>query len=157
MQTFKINSPYNNLINLKVSQGHFATTSSHINYYIDLTTLKARASEAKAVAKSMSHEYMATTIVDTIVCLDYTDVIGLQYKKPGAAIGYLQFETASGQMNNEKSGFWSENTFTYTDKEVKPSVMNEVVKYIKDTLETLKYGSISTNEHKSLNDELPEL
>ena len=87
----------------------------------------------------------------------YTDVIGLQYKKPGAAIGYLQFETASGQMNNEKSGFWSENTFTYTDKEVKPSVMNEVVKYIKDTLETLKYGSISTNEHKSLNDELPEL
>ncbi len=76
MQTFKINSPYNNLINLKVSQGHFATTSSHINYYIDLTTLKARASEAKAVAKSMSHEYMATTIVDTIVCMDNTDVIG---------------------------------------------------------------------------------
>lgn len=76
MQTFKIDSPYNNLIKLKVSQGHFATTSSHINYYIDLTTLKARASEAKAVAKSMSHEYIATTIVDTIVCLDNTDVIG---------------------------------------------------------------------------------
>lgn len=76
MQTFKIDSPYNNLISLKVSQGHFATTSSHINYYIDLTTLKARASEAKAVAKSMSHEYMATTIVDTIVCLDNTNAIG---------------------------------------------------------------------------------
>ncbi len=76
MQQFKINSPYNNLINLKVSQGHFATTSSHINYYIDLTTLKARASEARAVARSMSHEYIATTIVDTIVCLDNTDVIG---------------------------------------------------------------------------------
>lgn len=76
MQTFKIDSPYNNLISLKVSRGHFATTSSHINYYIDLTTLKARASEAKAVAKSMSHEYLATTIVDTIVCMDNTDVIG---------------------------------------------------------------------------------
>ncbi len=76
MQTFKIDSPYNNLISIKVSQGHFATTSSHINYYIDLTTLKARASEAKAVATSMSHEYMATTIVDTIVCLDNTDVVG---------------------------------------------------------------------------------
>ena len=76
MNTFKINSPYDNLISLKVSQGHFATTSSHINYYIDLTTLKARASEAKAVALSMSHDYMATTIVDTIVCLDGTDVIG---------------------------------------------------------------------------------
>ncbi len=76
MQEMKIASPYNNLINLKVSQGHFATTSSHINYYIDLTTLKARASEAKAVAKSMSHEYIATTIVDTIVCLDSTNAIG---------------------------------------------------------------------------------
>ena len=76
MQSFKINSPYNNLINLKVSQGHFATTSSHINYYIDLTTLKARASEAKAVAKSMSHEYISSTIVDTIVCMDNTSVIG---------------------------------------------------------------------------------
>ena len=76
MQTFKINSPYNNLIKLKVSQGHFATTSSNINYYIDLTTLKARASEAKAVAVSLSHQYIATTIVDTIVCLDKMDVIG---------------------------------------------------------------------------------
>lgn len=76
MQTYKIDSPYNNLIKLKVSQGHFATTSSHINYYIDLTTLKARASEAKAVATSLSHAYLATTIVDTIVCLDNTDVIG---------------------------------------------------------------------------------
>lgn len=76
MQTFKINSPYNNLIKLKVSQGHFATTSSHINYYIDLTTLKARASEAKAVAVSLSHQYIATTIVDTIVCMDKMDVIG---------------------------------------------------------------------------------
>lgn len=76
MQTFRIDSPYNNLINLKVSQGHFATTSSHINYYIDLTTLKARASEATAVATSLSHEYIASTIVDTIVCIDGTDVIG---------------------------------------------------------------------------------
>ncbi len=76
MQTYKITSPFNNQINLKVSQGHFATTSSHINYYIDLTTLKARSAEAKAVAKSISHEYLATTIVDTIVCIDGTDVIG---------------------------------------------------------------------------------
>ena len=71
--TFKINSQYNNLINLKVTPGHFATTSSHINYMIDLTTLKARCSEAKAVAKSMASEYIATTVVDAIVCMDGTD------------------------------------------------------------------------------------
>jgi orotate phosphoribosyltransferase len=76
VQTYKIRSQYNNLINLKVTPGHFATSSSHINYFIDLTTLKARTSEAKAVAKSMSTDYIASTIVDTIICMDGTDVIG---------------------------------------------------------------------------------
>ena len=95
MNTFKINSPYDNLIRLKVSQGHFATTSSHINYYIDLTTLKARSSEAKAVAKSMASEYMATTVIDTIVCMDGTDVIG----------AYLAEElTASGIISMNQHG-----------------------------------------------------
>ncbi len=76
METFKINSRYNNLINLRVTPGHFATTSSHINYFIDLTTLKARSNEAKAVAKSMVSEYISSTVVDTIICMDGTDVIG---------------------------------------------------------------------------------
>ena len=30
--------------------GHFATSHSHINYYIDLTSLKIRANEAMGVA-----------------------------------------------------------------------------------------------------------
>ena len=37
---------------LRVAKGHFATSHSHINYYIDVTTQKARLSEAKAVARS---------------------------------------------------------------------------------------------------------
>ena len=36
---------------LRVAKGHFATSHSHINYYIDVTTQKARLSEAKAVAQ----------------------------------------------------------------------------------------------------------
>ena len=36
---------------LRVAKGHFATSHSHINYYIDVTTQKSRLSEAKAVAK----------------------------------------------------------------------------------------------------------
>ena len=33
---------------LRVAKGHFATSHSHINYYIDVTTQKSRLSEAKA-------------------------------------------------------------------------------------------------------------
>ncbi len=63
-------------VTLKVIPGHFVTPNSHINYYIDMTTMKTRQSEAKEVAKALGHEYAATTIVDTIVCMDGTEVIG---------------------------------------------------------------------------------
>lgn len=72
----KIYSQYNNLIALNVTPGHFATSSSHINYYIDMTTLKARSKEAKAVAKAMIQEYSTEVVIDTIICLDGTDIIG---------------------------------------------------------------------------------
>ena len=35
---------------LRVAKGHFATSHSHINYYIDVTMQKTRLSEARAVA-----------------------------------------------------------------------------------------------------------
>ena len=50
---------------LRVAKGHFATSHSHINYYIDVTTQKSRLSEAKAVAKELVSAYQHSTIVDT--------------------------------------------------------------------------------------------
>ncbi len=61
---------------LRVAQGHFATSHSHMNYFIDITMQKTRLSEAKAVAKALCDEYRTNTIVDTIVCLDNTEAIG---------------------------------------------------------------------------------
>ncbi len=61
---------------LRVTKGHFATMHSHTNYYIDVTTQKNRLSEAKAVAKEMVSAYRSNTIVDSIICLDGTEVIG---------------------------------------------------------------------------------
>ena len=61
---------------LRVARGHFATNHSHITHYIDMTTLKSRQSMARAAAKSIASEYMSSTVVDTIVCMDGTEVIG---------------------------------------------------------------------------------
>lgn len=61
---------------LRVAPGHFATSHSHINYYIDVTMPKSRLSEASAIAKELVSYYNASTIVDTILCLDGTEVIG---------------------------------------------------------------------------------
>jgi orotate phosphoribosyltransferase len=59
-----------------VSKGHFATSHSHINYFIDVTTQKTRLSEASAAAEELVSYYKSNTIVDTILCLDGTQVIG---------------------------------------------------------------------------------
>ena len=63
-------------LQLRVSKGHYATSHSHINYYIDVTLTKFRLSEARAAAAELIRAYKATTIVDTILCLDGTQIIG---------------------------------------------------------------------------------
>ncbi len=62
-------------VSLRIAKGHFATTHSHINYYIDVTNQKVRLAEAKAVAKGLAQNY-ANTQIDTILCMDGTTVIG---------------------------------------------------------------------------------
>ena len=73
--TFKIQSKRQNLF-LRLTKGHFATSHSHINYYIDVTTQNTRLSEARAVAEELVSYYQSNTVVDTILCLDGTQVIG---------------------------------------------------------------------------------
>ena len=61
---------------LRVLKGHFATSNSHSNYYIDVSMQKSRLSEAQAVAGELVSYYEANTIVDTILCLDGMEVVG---------------------------------------------------------------------------------
>lgn len=75
-RAIKIYAPTNKKINLKVMQGHFATNNSHINLYIDVTTMKTRQSEAAEAASMMAVQYVNSVIIDTIVCLDKCEVIG---------------------------------------------------------------------------------
>ncbi len=75
LNTMKYETKRKNLY-LRVARGHFATSNCHSNYYIDVVSQKARLSEARAVAEELSGYYYADTVVDTILCLDGTEVIG---------------------------------------------------------------------------------
>ena len=75
LQTVKYATKKKNLF-LRVATGHFVTGNSHSNYYIDVVAQKARLSEARAVAEELCSYYYADTVVDTILCLDGTEVIG---------------------------------------------------------------------------------
>ena len=74
---------------LKVSRGHFATGHSHINYYIDVTEQKFCLSEARKVAQELAREYKASTLIDTILCLDGTEVIASCMASEMTKAGYM--------------------------------------------------------------------
>jgi orotate phosphoribosyltransferase len=63
-------------IQLKVIPGHFATRNSHINYYLDITAIRVRQKDAKDAASTLVQDYSHDTAIDTIVCLDGTEIIG---------------------------------------------------------------------------------
>ncbi len=74
-EVIKIKTKNPNLV-LRVVKGHFATSNSHSNYYIDVAAQKSRLSEARAVADELCSYYRHNTIVDTILCLDGMEVVG---------------------------------------------------------------------------------
>ena len=43
-------------VGLKVTKGHFATNHAHTNYYIALTTIKNRVSEAQENTRALVHK-----------------------------------------------------------------------------------------------------
>ncbi len=69
-------SHYNNKVKIRAIPGHFATNHSHITHYLDMSVLKTRQTMARAAAVSIASEYVASTVVDTIICMDGTEVIG---------------------------------------------------------------------------------
>ncbi len=74
---------------LKATPGHFATNHAHTNYYLDMTTIKARTSEAQGIAKAMVGLYLHDTVIDTIVCMEGTQVIGAFLAEELAKSGFL--------------------------------------------------------------------
>ena len=74
---------------LKLIHGHFATNHSHINCYLDMTTLKTRQSEAELAAQALVQHYVASTMVDTILCLDGTQIIGAYLSQELSRAGFV--------------------------------------------------------------------
>ncbi len=64
-------------LTIDVVPGHFATSQSHINYYIDVTRMKVRVKEAENAAKAIRDKLLHRVYgVDTICCFDNTQMLG---------------------------------------------------------------------------------
>lgn len=146
-RAIKIKASRSNKISMKIIPGHFATNHSHINYYIDLTRIKTSQIMATEAAKILAEQYVNTTPVETIVCIDGVEIIG----------GFLATElTSSGYMSMNSNNDISVVTPEYNSSgqmifrdNLQPLVWNRQVvllvastttgKTIKRSLECIKY------------------
>lgn len=63
-------------VSLNVAKGHFATRNSHTNYFVDVTRQQSCVRDAEAVAQQLAQRLTQQMMVDTILCMDGTRVIG---------------------------------------------------------------------------------
>lgn len=110
---------------LKVVKGHFATNHSHTNYYIDLTTLKSRVSEAQEIAKGLVTLYLYHTPIDTIVCMEAMEVIGTVLAEELTKSGLLS-RNAHRTIYVTKPEYNSNSQVTFRDN-IKPMISGKDV------------------------------
>ena len=85
----KIPSKWNPDVQLKIIPGHFVTTHSHVTNYMEITTLKSRCNEAHGIATLLAERYSVDTPVDSIICMDGTQVIGTYLAEELTRVGIL--------------------------------------------------------------------
>lgn len=90
MQDYKkIDYSRNKDVVLRYIPGHFITPHSHVNYYMDLSNMKARQREARATGEEMTEPYFVSTAVDTVLCLEDMEVVGAYFANKLTKAGVL--------------------------------------------------------------------
>lgn len=92
MQT--IESTKNKKVKIGVIPGHYATNHSHINYYVAMTEIKSSFKMAKEAASELALTY-ASTHIETIICMEGTEILGAFLAQELSASGINKGEDIS--------------------------------------------------------------
>lgn len=92
-------------VGITVIPGHFATRHSHVNYCVDMTSVKSQLNASKASAKLFADALNATP-VDTIITLDRMKMVGAflaqdltsTYINKGQNIGVISPEISNDKL-----------------------------------------------------------
>lgn len=80
-RSFTVSLSKNPVVKMDVIPGHFSTKHYHTTHYLDLSSLKNNVKVARDVAAEMALPYLTSKLVDTIVCIEGTEVIGAYLAK----------------------------------------------------------------------------
>ena len=94
--------------------------------------------------KATVGSFITGNISDGEKTIYYSDCIGVQFKKSGLQIGYLQLETAGMTMNNSQNNFFNENTFTWDTTKQSNEKMEEVAKFVQEQIQKCKTSRNAT-------------
>lgn len=103
-------------VNLRVARGHFATPNSHVNYLIDVTVQKTSLTQAQATARQLAERLQGRFLVDSILCLDGTRVIGTCLARELSQGGYRSLNEGReiyvlrGESNSNGQFIFLDNT-----------------------------------------------
>ena len=111
---------------LHAYKGHFVTGRSHMNYYIDITSQKSCLSEARAVARALASSYKMSTMIDTILCLDGTEVIGTCLANELTRSDFASIN-ANGEMNILTPEYTAGNQLIFRDNNVQMIANRQVL------------------------------
>ena len=76
MSSFLLHYPTNPVVEVTVHGGHFATRTCHKSHYVDVTPIKHDHLLAREAGLTLATKYLVSTNIDTVVCLDGSEVIG---------------------------------------------------------------------------------
>lgn len=107
-----ISSSRNKRVKISVIPGHFATNHSHINYYVDMTSIKTSHKMAKEAASDLAMNYTGTHI-DTIICLEGTEMLGAFLAEDLSAAGInkdADIAVVTPELNYNNQMIFRDNT-----------------------------------------------
>ena len=84
-----IASRKNSRISIGIIPGHYATNHSHVNFYVDMTAIKTSSKMAKEAAAELAADF-GSTYVDTVICLEGTEILGAFLAEQLSASGINQ-------------------------------------------------------------------
>ena len=76
MSSFLLHYPTNSKLEVSVHDGHFATRTCHKSHYVDVTPIKHDHLLAREAGLTLATRYLSSTNIDTVMCLDGSEVIG---------------------------------------------------------------------------------